>query len=69
MLRRLKSWYKKGKKFFVEIGGMAPSADRSQSTDLMPPAPHNDLHPTAHNYTQKEGREDPRAMGADCDSP
>jgi hypothetical protein len=27
MLRTLKSWYKKRKEIFVEIGGMAPSAD------------------------------------------
>jgi hypothetical protein len=35
------------------VGGL-----RNQSRNLMPPTPHNDLHPTARDHAQKEGCEE-----------
>ena len=40
-------------------GGMNASADSLvKSGNLMPPTPHNDLHPAARDHTQEEGREE-----------
>src|ERR1700733_5445560 len=39
--------------------GITTSADfRNQNRNLLPPTPHNELHPTASDDTQKEGREE-----------